>query len=96
MLNQFISTKLQILPRGSFTINSRPHTRSNHAHSTHPLIDQIALANTWQAPSRIISASYAGNPDTGIQNLFLLLYEASVFIIILLLFRKCQTCKLDG
>lgn len=33
---------------------------------THPLIDQIALANTWQGSNRVISATYAGNPDTGL------------------------------
>ncbi|XP_037036704.1 uncharacterized protein LOC119074578 isoform X2 [Bradysia coprophila] len=29
------------------------------------ILDQIAQANTWQSPNRVISASYARNPGTG-------------------------------
>lgn len=31
----------------------------------HPILDQIAQANTWQSPNRVISASYLRNADTG-------------------------------
>lgn len=31
----------------------------------HPILDQIAQANTWQSPNRVIAASYLRNANTG-------------------------------
>lgn len=36
-----------------------------HGVTAHPLGDQIAVANAWNVPNRVISATYAGNPETG-------------------------------
>lgn len=36
-----------------------------HAVTAHPLNDQIAVANSWHVPNRVITATYAGNLDTG-------------------------------
>ncbi|KAJ6633255.1 hypothetical protein Bhyg_15611 [Pseudolycoriella hygida] len=55
---------LFILPTIS-TSRAIKKRRRPYVDQQHPILDQIAQANTWQSPNRIISASYLRNPGTG-------------------------------
>lgn len=58
----------------------------------HPILDQIAQANTWQSPNRVISASYLRNSGTG--NFVVSPHPDNISFG--KLFRPRQQCQFDG
>lgn len=66
---QLLLLTFQLLPILTQSKNARPRRRpflEPNASTQYPLLDQLALAdNTWEAPNKVISATYRGDPDTG-------------------------------
>lgn len=60
------SQLLPLLTKSKNVRPKRPHSYADHETNTQfPFIDQLALADNWKSPSRVISATYSGDPETG-------------------------------
>lgn len=65
----FLTINSQLLPlltKSKSVRSRRPIAiQTEEPEESQPILDQIALADTWKSPNKVISATYAGNPQTG-------------------------------